>query len=228
VPARRLPPPKYHALASPQPAPPRKRGNAGAPFAVGMGGAMRFRDDGGYRKLGEGKHEGELDLFASYDVFQPVRPLVIAAGANYMFGRVGDEDLLEVTNHAVHAELSARYTLTRWLFPHLRGGFGVSTSVLQLREAESGISGSDRDTGMSGVLGGGLSLRTPPRLFETRSARAASLSLGLLVEAGYAFVSPASFRVTPNQASDIAQQPIDLGTLDGSGPYLRILVVVRI
>jgi hypothetical protein len=170
VPVYRLARPRLEPL----PDPPRKYGNAGAPFAVGLGGAVHFRPDAGYRALGAGKQQGALDLFASYDVLQPVRPLVLAAGINYRHERAGDQDSVALTQHTLHAEVSARYTLTTWLFPHLRAGIGLNTAVARLSDDLGGFSARDRATSISGALGGGLTLRTPRRAFETRNGRVSS------------------------------------------------------
>jgi hypothetical protein len=214
-------------LLEPLPDPPRKYGNAGAPFAVGLGGAIHFRGEAGYRALGANKQQGALDLFASYDVFQPVRPLVLAAGIDYRYERAGDPDSVELTQHTVHAEISARYTLTTWLFPHVRAGVGLNTAVARLDDDVGAFSADDRATSISGALGGGLTFRTPRRAFETRNGRVSSFSLGLLVEGGYLLAPAASFKLQPKRDSDIEQQAIDLGKIVRSGAYLRILGVAR-
>lgn len=228
VPVYRLPPPRLQPLQVREaPRPPRVYGNAGAPFAVGLGGAIHFRREAGYRALGANKRQGALDLFASYDVFQPVRPLVIAAGINYRYEYAGDDQTVELTQHTVHAELSLRYTLTRWLFPYLRGGIGLNAASVRLVDDAGGFNAEDRATSISGALGGGFNLRTPARAMETRRGHLSSLSFGLLIEGGYLLTPAAAFKLEPKRDSDIAQERIDLGKIARSGAYLRILAVAR-
>ena len=190
---------------------------------MGIGGNYRFRDDVGYARLGSSDRQTELDVFVSYDVWQPSAPLVIAAGVNYRYGSEGSD--LSVVTHGVVAELTARYTLAGWIFPHLRAALGVQTA--QLEVSRDGVSLSDKATSPLGNLGAGFTLRTPPRMFETEAGRCSSLSLGLLVEAGYLFARAASFKAAPDNDSEVPQQSIGLGKLEQASPYLRLLGVVR-
>jgi hypothetical protein len=230
-----LPPPKF----APQPAtrqvafsgPPiqekRRYGDAGAPFAIGMGGAFRFRSDPGYKKLHAGDHQTELDIFASYDVYQPVRAIVIAAGLNYRNAQLGDDQVVTLTTNNIQAELIARYTLTTFLFPHIRAGLGAQLSRIDLEDPTGQFSAHDHSASASGSIGGGLTIQTPRRLFETRRGRLASLSVGILVEGGYAFAAAASYHLKVSSDSDLADSQIALGKLDLGGPYLRVIGVVR-
>jgi hypothetical protein len=227
VPVYRLPRPRLDPLDFKPAKPPRRHGDAGAPFAVGIGGGMRFRNGSGYRKLGDADRQSEFDLFGSYDVYQPMPRIVFAVGLNYRYGHVGDSDLLVVKSHTAQAELNVRYTLTTWLFPHVRGGVGVITSVADFSDAAGSFSASDRSTGATGSLGGGFTLRTPRRLFETRGGHLASLSIGLLVEAGYVFAPTADYTLRPKSNADVEQSSISLGKLEQGGAYLRFLAVVR-
>jgi hypothetical protein len=224
----RLPPPRIYAVAPrPPPPPPRRYGPEGAPFSAGIGASFVYRDDVGYRRLGANNPQSELDLFASYDVLQAGSRLVIAAGLDYRMGAAGSEsDLVAVTSHAVTAELIARFK-ANWLAPHLRAGVGMLTSRLRLEDESAALRLEDREHGALGVLGGGLTLRTPSRLFESRAGHLSSLSFGLLFEGGYIIAAAASYQGKPKSESDVPQQTLSLGSLDQAGGYLRLLGVVR-
>jgi hypothetical protein len=186
-----------------------------------------YRDDVGYRRLGADNPQTELDLFASYDVLQAGARLVIGAGLGYRMGAAGSEsDLVAVTSHAVSAELIARFK-ANWLAPHLRAGVGLLTSRLRLEDESAALRLEDREHGALGVLGGGLTLRTPSRLFESRAGHLSSLSFGLLFEGGYIIAAAASYQGKPKSESDVPQQTLSLGSLDQAGGYLRLLGVVR-
>jgi hypothetical protein len=222
----RLPPPRLYAI---QPRTPvaRRYGDAGAPFSIGIGGNILFRDDVGYRRLGAERSQGELDLFASYDVLQAGRKLVIAAGLDYRFGQIGSEAELLVISHAVSAELTARFKAASWLAPHLRVGAGVQTSRLWLDDESADVHLQDRENSGVGTLGAGLTLRTPSRLFETYAGRLSSLSFGVLLEGGYVLAKAASFRARPRDEGEVPQRGVALGSLAQAGGFLRVLGVVR-
>jgi hypothetical protein len=221
------PPPKQIAFTAPPIEEKRRYGDAGAPFAIGMGGAIRFRSDAGYQKLHAGDHQTELDLFASYDVYQPVRRIVIAAGLNYRNAQLGDDQTVAINTNAIQADVIARYTLTTFLFPQIRAGVGAQLSRIDLEDSSGQFSAHDHSASASGSIGAGLTIQTPRRLFETRRGRLASLSLGVLVEGGYAFAAAANYHLKVSSDSDLADSEIALGKLDLGGPYLRINGVVR-
>jgi hypothetical protein len=191
----------------------------------GIGGSLRFRSDHGYRQLHSAKQQSEFELTGAYDVFQPVRRLVFAAGLDYRYAAFGDSDTLLILTHAVQADLIARYTPASWLFPHVRAGIGAQLSRADLDDDV--YKAHDRNASVTGSLGAGFTLQTPRRLFETWGGHLASLSLGLLLEGGYAFASAADFQLKIKTNSDLPLARIPLGKLDLGGPYLRILAVVR-
>jgi hypothetical protein len=151
---------------------------------------------------------------------------VIAAGVGYRFGGHGSEDELLVTSHAVSAELIARLKLN-WLAPHLRAGAGLFASRLQLQDSSTDLELEDREQGAIGVFGGGLTLRTPSRLFESHGGHLSSLSFGVLVEGGYVAAGAASYQGKPTGDSELPKETLALGSLDQGGGYLRVLGVVR-
>jgi hypothetical protein len=211
---------------TPPPKPPRRRGDAGAPFAFGVGGGYAWNDDTGRLMVGP-KRQGQLDLYASYDLFQPVRRLVIALGTSFRHAN-GSSDLLEIRDSTLQADLLARVEFADWLWPQLRASAGAVWTHVSLKDAGLGGTIADKDVAFAGTLGGGIMLRTPTRLFETQRGRLASLSFGVLTEAGYTMAAAASIRGTPSGgSSDVERSSVQLGSLSRSGPYLRILGVVR-
>jgi hypothetical protein len=223
----RLPPPRLYAVPPrPPPPPPKRYGSEGAPFSLGVGASFLYRDDVGYGRLGADNPQTELDLFASYDVLQVGSRLVIAAGIGYRFGGHGGENAVLVTSHAVSAELIARVK-ANWLAPHVRAGAGLFATRLQLQDPSADLELEDREQGALGVLGGGLTLRTPSRLFESHAGYLSSLSFGVLVEGGYILAGSATYQGKPDADGDLPQQSLALGSLDQGGGYVRVLGVVR-
>jgi hypothetical protein len=222
-------PPEKHPLRV---RPPRRHGDAGAPFAFGIGAALSWPEDDGYRVAGIGERHSNLDLFASYDVWQPVRPLVLSVGASFQALSSADDAQADLTQRTIQADLMARYSLASWLVPHLRASFGTVGTHFEvhdegLRTDGADVTFEDDHWGVAGTLGAGLSLRTPTRLFETYGGRLASLSLGVLVEGGYTLAQAAQLDFRGDVTSGLDERRASPGDLDRSAPYLRIQGVVR-
>lgn len=226
-PAFAKPPEREVKFKAPPIKPPRRHGNAGAPFALGMGVAMRWRGDAGYEKLHAKDRQNEFDLFASYDVYQPIRRIVIAAGVNYRHTELGDKPNVTLKTNAVQADVIARYTLTSFLFPQLRAGFGAQLARIDLADESGEFKAHDKSASAAGSIGAGLVIQTPRRAFETRRGKLASLSFGFLVEGGYAFAAPATFYAQVDSGSELDAGPVKLGKLDMAGPYLRLNGIIR-
>jgi hypothetical protein len=214
-----LPPPVLHPIEV------QRHGDAGAPFTFGIGPTFSWRKDRGYRYLAEHDRTTELELLGTYDVLAPLPRLVIAVGASYRnYSGAGDQSL-DFTQHAVQAELMPRFVLLPWLVPHARIAGGVVTSVVDI-EGLDGPGFRDRDNGYMVSLGGGLTLRTPARLFENKSGHLASLGFGIAADAGYTFASAADFRAKQDDHG-VARAPLSLGSLERKAPYVRLLFVAR-
>ncbi len=226
--------PRTHAIRTPR-AP--TYGNAGAPFAIGAGLSFSWPSDVGYSLSGRGRSVSHGELFASYDVWQPVKKLVFAAGAHFRASIAGSNDRADITERAIQADLTARYTATSWLFPHLRiAGGAVGTTMSIDDQADYRIGGDDqrvtyedKDWAPVGTLGAGFTLRTRARAFETDAGRVSSLSLGVLIEGGYTLASAAQIKLRPTSspASGLDVKTSQAGSLDRSAPYLRVAGVVR-
>lgn len=217
-----------------RPRPKRVYGDAGAPFAIGAGLTFTWPSDAGYARSGHDDLLTHGEIFASYDVWQPVDRLVLAAGAHFR-ALMGGNERVEVRERAIQADLTLRYTAARWLFPHLRAGVGAVGTTLQIDDTEPYRTGleylgyEDKDWAPVGTLGAGFTLRTRARAFESHSGHVSSLSLGLLVEGGY-IVAPAAkldLQPTGSPASGIETRTAKAGSLDRTAPYLRIAGVVR-
>ena len=242
--AQPYPPPEYGTqprplapgevrLASPRlypirrPRPPRRYGDAGAPFAFGVGASSIWRNDRGYELFSEHARSTGVELFASYDVWAPGRVVVLAAGLSFRSEQHDAAEELTIAHNSLQADLTARFQATRWLWPHVRVGAGFIATRFDARDRGSDIAYEDRDRGFLGSVGGGFTLRTPSRLFETHRGRLSSLSFGVLLEGGYAFAQPASLVAKPTGTSEIDRMAFSAGELDRGGPYMRILFVVR-
>ena len=67
-------------------------------------------------------------------------------------------------------------------------------------------------------------------MFEKRNGGLASLSFGLMVEAGYTLAGPIALALDAEEAPAARAIPItesELGELNGSGPYLRASLATR-
>ena len=238
APAQAAPPPsgglRPHEvrLASPRlypivPRPPRRYGDAGAPFALGLGASFIWRDDIGYELFSRSSRSSAFELFASYDVWAPSSAVVFALGAALRSELHEADDAFHLAHNALQAEATARFMATRWLWPHVRIAAGFMATRFEAEERDSDLAFEDRDIGFVGSLGAGLTLRTPARLFETYRGRLASLSLGVLLEGGYTLASAASLLAKPTASSEIPRDTFAFGELDRGGPYLRVLFVIR-
>lgn len=208
-------------------------GDAGAALAFGIGGGALWLNDVGYDAVADQQTFRRLELSVAHDLLQPVRPVVVAAELAYDWSddegggdRVADAALRQ---DGLLLSAMVRYTPTSWLWPHLRLGVGTAHTRLSLQEAESNLDYTGHDWGLAAVLGAGISLRTPTRLFETRGGKLSSLSVGVRFEGGYRYAQAADLTVEDTaEDGDIAVAPVQLGSLDRSGAYVRIQAVLRL
>lgn len=221
----RLASPRLYPIR-PRPRPPRRYGDAGAPFAFGVGASSIWRNDRGYELFSERSRGTGVELFASYDVWAPGRMMVLSAGLSFR-SEQHDASELTVAHNSLQAELTARFRVTSFLSPHLRLGAGFIGTQFHASDRGSELEYEDRDRGFLGSLGAGITLHTPPRLFETYRGRLSSLMFGVLLEGGYALAKPASLVAKPTGDSDIERLAFSAGELDRGGPYFRVAFVVR-
>jgi len=200
--------------------------DAGAPFALAIGPGVLWNDDPGYLLVGK-KGRLQLEVMASYDVLQLTKRIVLSLGGSLRRGRESDGQLA-ILDNTVQAELIARYATRSWLWPHARASVGAAFTRVDLGDRDQDGSLSDRDVALAASFGGGLTARTPARALETETGRMASLSLGILCEAGYTTAKDGTFTAVPRGGDPgIERSAVNLGSLSRSGPYLRILAILR-
>lgn len=215
-----------HPPLPPPPPAPRVYGNAGAPVALGLGGALVWRNED-HARFGNDPSVGGVNAFASYDVFAPSRMFVLAAGLDYRHDERARTSLGELKDNLLTADLTARLRATSWLWPQLRAGVGLAVTHVGLRDSAASIKLEDRDASVAGSFGAGLLLRTPTRALETYRGHLSSLSLGLLVEAGYTIAKDATLAPEPSRGGDVRRASPASFTAERSAAYLRFLAVIR-
>lgn len=194
---------------------------------MGLGASFIWRDDVGYELFSRAARSSAFELFASYDVWAPSPAVVFALGAALRSELHETDRAFELAHNALQAEATARFMALRWLWPHLRIAAGFMATRFAAKDIDTDLVFEDRDIGFVGSLGGGFTVRTPARLFETYRGRLASLSLGLMLEGGYTLASAASLQAKPRGSSEIPRDTFAFGELDRGGPYLRVLFVIR-
>lgn len=187
---------------------------------------MVWDNDPGYLLVGE-KRRPTFDVMASYDLLQPSKHLVVSLGASLRRSRASEGDL-SIFDDTLQAELIARLATSSWFWPHARASVGAAFTRVEIGNEGAPGSLTDRDVGLASSFGGGFTLRTPTRALESPGGRLASLSLGVLCEAGYSLTGDATFVATPSGgASGVERSAVRLGSLSRSAPYLRIMAIAR-
>ncbi len=222
------------ATAARPPAPAvRRHGNAGAAFAIGASVDAVFHHDKGYDLFANDDVAPRLGLWAGHDLAAFSRDLILAAELGWGVeseeqpGLYGGSLHTTLVTHTFQAGASLRWVLLPWLQPQLRLAGGASQLHMELTSGTELTNKADAVSPL-GSLGAGVLLRTPTRLFENNRGELASLSFGVLIEAGYALRGAVNFKLTqPQGPRDIAVSGAKLGELSLSGPYIRTSVVVR-
>jgi hypothetical protein len=217
--------------APPPPLEPIVHGNATPAIAIGLEVDAIFHQDIGFRLFDERRASPRFALFLGHDLASLTPRLILSGDVGFGFEDSEGDDLFAGSGKALlhtktlHAALSLRWNISNVFAPHLRLAGGVSAVELELELEEH-----EHDNAVSpfGSLGAGFFVHTPPRVFETRNGKLASLSLGLLFEAGYALRAPVDFALTAHGgAHSIEIVNAKLGRLDLSGAYVRSAVVLR-
>lgn len=222
-------------LASRSNAAEQRHGDAGAAFALGISINYPWYTDPGYDVFSSDDVPSAYGLWAAYDVLT-LRTDAFAAlelgwdtehAESSVLGGALTSDL---EAHAVHAAVQVRYVPWDFLQPHLRLAGGVNYVAMTLRTSSPSERFTDDAVTPFGSLGLGFTLRTPTRLFEDQRGNLASLSVGVMVEGGYTLSAPIDFKLDgPGPGKrDIALTEPNLGTLDRSGPYIRVSFVGKI
>jgi hypothetical protein len=216
------------------PAPkPRVYGDAGGAVVVGASVDSLFRTEPGYDLFGENDVATRLGLFAGHDLVSLLPQLILAAEVGFGIeseeqnGLLGGTLSTDLSMTSLYGAASLRYVLHPVLQPHARVAAGASLLDVEFSPSNEV---SDEDDAVSPFvsLGAGLLLRTPTRAFETHDGRFASVSFGVLIEAGYTFAASADLSLGDTSGEhEIPKTQADLGTLELSGPYVRTSLVGR-
>jgi hypothetical protein len=209
-------------------------GDAGAAIGLGLSVDAVFHHDVGFRLFDQSKANSRLGIWASHDL-ATLRKRWILSG-ELGFGVEGNDGTglfdgsvsAHLRSSTFYGAVSVRWDACSIFAPHLRASGGASAIDLELQmsdepnETDSAVSGF-------GALGAGFLLHTPARAFESRTGQFASLSFGVMFEAGYAVRSPVDFALKNRSATPRSIEIISakLGRLDLSGPYLRTSLVAR-
>ena len=211
-----------------EPEPPRTRGDAGAPFAIGIGGGAQLHEDGSYDLFDDDDLAPAFALWLAYDVLALGPSAFLAAELGWQLETQHSDDLLgdtltsELDDHSLTAGVQLRFVPLAMFQPHLRLAGGASFVDMELR-TPAGESFDDGGVAPIGSAGVGFTLRTPTRMFESRNGNLASLSFGLMLEAGYTLAGsvPLTLDGEGPEAREIPITESELGELSGSGPYWR-------
>jgi len=120
--------------------------------------------------------------------------------------------------------LGTRYTIavTSWFVPMARIGAGVSVGSLTMESSAETV--EDWAPAFVGHALAGFELLMPRIWIFQR------FTVGLVVEGGYSFCTDLTFEQSPAVDEDLRLMPVQgvsLGTLNYSGPQLRVGLVVR-
>jgi hypothetical protein len=218
---------------APPPLAPVLHGDAGAAIGIGLSVDAIFHNDVGFRLFDQRKASSRLGIWASHDLATLQKRWILSGELGFGVDGNDSSDLFNgdvqahLSSSTFHGALSLRWDACSIFAPHVRAAGGVSLMDLELslngepNETDHAVSGF-------GALGAGFLLHTPARLFENRAGKLASLSLGIMFEAGYALRSPVDFALKNHgDARSIDIVNAKLGRLDLSGTYLRTSLVAR-
>lgn len=219
-------------------APPPDRDDEVADARIGLGLEIDtiWNTDPGFDLFSDDDVSTQVGVWFSYDLFQIIEQLTLAGEVGLGIGGVEgqpQEDLdLTWSMNSFKAYLAANLRLQAfpWMLPHLKLAVGALFGTLEFQLNERGPvqTTSEDSTSPLGTIGAGVTFQTPTRMFESSDGSFASLSLGLLVEAGYTIASSMSMTLKTDRDEDpIENRTAALGELDLSGPYIRTSVLVR-
>ncbi len=224
--------------------PSRPRSPAGAPVALALAIQHGWNKDAGYDLFSDDDVASRVDIWFSHDIWSLHPRAILAAEVGLGSGMESSEELLgsiesTLRTNVVYAGAYLRYVVESWLQPYARVAAGAAVVGVEFYVRDPGSEADDEhfeDQGLSpvGSLALGLMVRTPSRAFENSKGEFASLSLGLMVEGGYAATSAMSFALKPadddsrdDNGNEVESRSAELGELSRSGGYVRTSLVVR-
>jgi hypothetical protein len=120
-----------------------------------------------------------------------------------------------------------RYLLLPFLEPHVRLAAGLESLGASVR-SDTGESFERTAHPIFGSLGAGFSLHTLPGALTRKRGGLGTLVVGAIVEGGYTVAQSVDLALAPAGAAPRAQtETTSFGTLERSGPYVRIAADVR-
>ncbi len=143
-----------------------------------------------------------------------------------------------LTIHEIPVTLRYRYRVFEWLEPYARVAVGPTFAQVSLKQvAWSGDRLKQQGFGFRGSAGVGVEFLLPRRIFKKKGAYDGSggFSLGLALEAGYAYRLPVAFddlqqgapKGNGDHEKQLPQGSVNLGTLDSSGVYYTVDLVLH-
>lgn len=187
------------------------------------------QDSAARRLVGRGAPTGGgLSLRA--DAWRPTAKLWAGVDLGWASISTTDEqssssDMESLDTNLLSLGVSARYHLFRWLAPYARLAGGVGWDKLTVGSGAGQL--HDKHTFGHGSVGGGIYLRTPG--LQVRTSRP-SLALGFIcnIEGGYMLATSSTFSLQSSPATGakdpIPTQPVAIGEVGRSAPYLRVSV----
>ena len=160
-----------------------------------------------------------------------------AGGTQEATAFAGDFDT-RLDIHEIPVTLRYRHRVFEWLEPYARVAIGPTFAKASLKQ--NGWSGDrlrQQGYGFRGSAGLGVEFLLPRRLFRKRGTYDGNggFSLGLALEAGYAYRLPVAFdemrqrgpKGNKDNDKQLPQGSMNLGTLDASGVYYTVDFVLH-
>jgi hypothetical protein len=225
--------PESGVAPQPEAPEPRVHGDAGAAIAIALSVELPFHSDDGFGLVSEEEVAPRLGVWATYDLLGLGPDAFLAGGLGVEIESAENDGLFggalqsELTAVVPYATAVLRYVPTDWLQPHVRLSGGAQVADVELQFGSDKY--ADEDVLPFGSLGAGITLRSFTRTFETRRGRFAALSLGLMLEGGYALVAPLGVTLDGGGPAkgDITLIESELGEITRSGPFFRSSLVAR-
>jgi hypothetical protein len=126
-----------------------------------------------------------------------------------------------------YAGARVRYLLLPFLEPHVRLAGGIEWLDAAVRSS-SGESFEGSAKPVFGTFGAGFSLHTVPGALTRQRGGLGALVLGAVIEGGYTVAQSMDLALAPaGTAPRVQTETASFGTLERSGPYVRIAADVR-
>jgi hypothetical protein len=162
-------------------------------------------------------------------------PISLVPELGWSTNKVSQENLFggaishtELRTHNAYGGLSFRVGILSFLEAHARVAAGASFLKASLRTGTESTEFATDGISPYATAGGGVTLHSPSRTFETQNGSLRSLVAGVTLEGGYQLGG--SLDITPTPTGDTGRIPttyMSFGVLERSGPYVRTSLVLR-